>query len=103
MWLNQAISLHSQKVKTKLNTLRTERQKQPQEVFCKKSCSTKFTGKHLCQSLIFNKVAGLRPATLLRKRLWCRCLPVNFAKLLRTAFLQNTSKRLLLNKAFKVK
>ena len=25
----------------------------------------KFTGKHLCQSLFFNKVAGLRPATLL--------------------------------------
>ena len=24
----------------------------------------KFTGKHLCQSLFFNKVAGLRPATL---------------------------------------
>ena len=28
---------------------------------------TKFTKKHLCQSLFFNKVAGLRPATLLRK------------------------------------
>ena len=27
---------------------------------------TKFTGKHLCQSLFFNKVAGLRPATLLK-------------------------------------
>ena len=26
----------------------------------------KFTGKHLCQSLYFNKVAGLRPATLLK-------------------------------------
>ena len=29
----------------------------------------KFTGKHLCQSLFFKKVAGLRPATLLKKRL----------------------------------
>ena len=28
---------------------------------------TKFTGKHLCQSLFFNKVAGLRPATLLKR------------------------------------
>ena len=56
----------------------------------------KFTGKHLCQSLIFNKVAGLRPATLLKKRLWHRCFPVNFAKFLRTPFLQNTSGRLLL-------
>ena len=45
---------------------------------------TKFTGKHLCQSLFFNKVAGLRPATLLKKRLWHRCFPVNFVKFLRT-------------------
>ena len=46
----------------------------------------KFTGKHLCQSLFFNKVAGLRPATLLKKRLWHRCFPVNFDKFLRTPF-----------------
>ena len=38
----------------------------------------------------FNKVAGLRPATLLKKRLWHRCFAVNFAKFLRTPFLQNT-------------
>ena len=61
---------------------------------------SKFTGKHLCQSLFFNKVAGLTPflrsATLLKKRLWHRCLPVNFAKFLRTPFLQDTSGRLLL-------
>ena len=57
---------------------------------------TKFTGKHLCQSLFFNEVAGLRPATLLKKRLWYRCFPVNFAKFLRTLFLQSTSGRLLL-------
>ena len=29
--------------------------------------------------------------TLLKKRLWDRCFPVNFAKFLRTSFLQNTS------------
>ena len=29
----------------------------------------KFTETHLCRSLFFNKVAGLRPATLLGKRL----------------------------------
>ena len=46
----------------------------------------KFTGKHMCQSLLFNKVAGLRPATLLKKRLWHRCFPVNFVKFLRTPF-----------------
>ena len=56
----------------------------------------KFTGKHLCQRLFFNKVAGLRPVTLLKKSLWHRCFPVNFAKFLRTPFLQNTSGRLLL-------
>ena len=47
---------------------------------------TKFTGKHLCQSLFFNKVAGLRSATLLKKRLWHRYFPVNFAKFLKTPF-----------------
>ena len=47
---------------------------------------TKFTGKHIFQSLRFNKVAGLRPATLLKKRLWQTCFPVNFARFLRTLF-----------------
>ena len=53
---------------------------------------TKFTGKNPCQSLFFNKVA-----TLLKKRFCHRCFPVNFAKFLRTAFLQNTSDWLLLH------
>ena len=47
----------------------------------------KFTGKHLCQSLFFNKVADLMPTSLLKRRLWHRCFPVNFAKFLRTPFL----------------
>ena len=46
----------------------------------------KFTRKHLCQSLIFNKIAGLRPATLLKKKLWHRYFPVNFSIFLRTPF-----------------
>ena len=40
------------------------------EVFCKKGIPKnfpKFTGKHLCQSLFFTKVAGLTPATLLKR------------------------------------
>ena len=49
---------------------------------------TKLTGEHLCQGLFFNKVAGLRPATRLEKRLWHRCFPVNFVKFLRTPFLK---------------
>ena len=68
--------------------------------FKKQSCSTKkgvlrnftkFTGKHLCQSLIFNKVAALMPATLLKKKLWHGYFPVNSAKFLRTHFLENNS------------
>ena len=56
------------------------------EVFYKKGVLrnfAKFTGKHLCQNLVFNKVIGPRPATLLKKRLLNRCFPVNFAKFLR--------------------
>ena len=60
--------------------------------------STKFTGKYLCLSLFFIKAAGLRPATLLKKRLWHGCFPVNFVKFLRTPFLQNNSGRLLLHR-----
>ena len=36
-------------------------------------------------------------ATILKKRLWHRCFPVNFAKFLRILFLKNTSGRLLLS------
>ena len=42
---------------------------------------------HLCQGLFFKKFAGLGPATLLKKRLWYRCFPVNFKKVLRINFL----------------
>ena len=59
------------------------------EVFYKKGVLRnflKFTGKHLCQSLFFTKVAGQSPATLLKERLWHRCFPVDFVKFLRTPF-----------------
>ena len=46
----------------------------------------KFPGKHLCQSLLFNKT----------NYFWDRYFPVNFAKFLRISYLQNTSGRLLL-------
>ena len=61
----------------------------------------KFTEKHLCQSLFYNKVAGLRPATLLKKRLWHKCFPVCFTTFLRTLLSQNTSWRLLLRAKLK--
>ena len=50
------------------------------EAFYKKSVLrnfSKFTGKHLCQSLFPNKIADLRPAFLWKKRLWQRHFPVN--------------------------
>ena len=65
--------------------------KQSLEVFCKKGVLrnfAKFTGKHLCQSLFFNKVAGLR------------YLPVNFVKFLRTPFLRNTWRLPLIRSKF---
>ena len=60
------------------------RQKQPPEVF-------------------YNKGA-LRPQTcnFIKKRLWHRCCPLNFAKCLRTTFSQNTSGRLLLCRVIQV-
>ena len=64
-------------------------QKQPLEVFCKKGVLKNFaklTGKHLCQSLFFNKVADPRLATFLKKRLWNRYFSVSFAKISRTLF-----------------
>ena len=57
------------------------------EVFCKKSVLrnfSKFIEKHLCPRLFSDKVAGLRPAALLKNSLWHRCFPVNFAKFIRT-------------------
>ena len=52
-----------------------------------KSCSETFSKKNH-----INKAAGLRSATLFKKRLWHRCFPVNFAEFLRTPFVENTSK-----------
>ena len=48
----------------------------------------KFTGKHLYYSLFFNKVD--------KKRLWYRYFPVNFAKFLRTSFVTEHFRWLLL-------
>ena len=65
-----------------------------------KRCSSKFRKTHrkrpLYQSLFFNKVAGLRPATLLKKRLRHMCFPLNFAKFRRTFFVAEHLQWLLL-------
>ena len=63
------------------------------EVFGKKGVIknfTKFTGKHLCESLFLNEVAALRPATLLKKKIWRTCFPVNFVKFFRATFFYRT-------------
>ena len=39
---------------------------------------------------LFHKVAGVRPATLSQKKLWHRCLPVDFGKFLRTTLFSRT-------------
>ena len=69
------------------------------EVFSEKGVLrnfAKFTGKHLCQCLFFNKVAGLSLQPYIKKRLWHGCFPTNFAKFLRTPFVTEHLCRLLL-------
>ena len=56
------------------------------EVFCKKGVHrnfAKFTGRHLCQSLFFDKVAGLQDSN--------RSFPMNFVKFLKHLFSWNTT------------
>ena len=55
---------------------------------------TKFTGKKAAREPLLKKLQawGMQ---LYQKRDWHRCFSVNFAKFLRTPFLQNTSGRLL--------
>ena len=43
--------------------------------------------ENTCARASFLIVSGLRPSTLLKKRLWHKCFPVTFAKFLRTPFL----------------
>ena len=52
-------------------------------------CSVKKMFLEVSQNLQENTCA--RVSTLLKKKTWHRCFPVNFAKFLRTSFLQNTS------------
>ena len=63
-------------------------EKQSLEVFCKKGVLknfAKFTEKHLCQSLFFNKNAGAT-CNFIKKETLTQMFPVNFAKFLRTPF-----------------
>ena len=82
-------------------------------MFFKKGCS-----EQVSETLFKKKVGGLfyplntsenhrfsdvfrgyrRPATLLKKRLWHRCFPVNFAEFLRKHILKNMCERLLFSR-----
>ena len=58
------------------------------EVFCKKGFLKNFTnfkGKHIARVSFLIKLQT-KPATLLKKRLWHSCCPVNFTKFLQTPF-----------------
>ena len=59
------------------------------EVFCKKGVPknfVKFTEKHLRQSLFFNKVPGLRPATLLKEETLAQVFSYGFYKNFKNTF-----------------
>ena len=68
-------------------------QKQSPEVFCKKSVLrnfTKFTGKHLCQSLLFIKVAGLS-LQFYQKETLAQVFFCQFCKISKNTFSYRTS------------
>ena len=65
------------------------------EVFCKKGVLrnfAKFTGKNLCQSLFFNKVAGLRPQVrnFIKKETPVQVLFSEICKISKNSFLYRT-------------
>ena len=66
-------------------------QKQPPEVFCEEGVLrifTKFTVKHLFQSLFFNKVAGLMPDTCssIKKETLVLVFPCEFSEISKNNF-----------------
>ena len=65
--LHSSINFATHKIKPGTLKVRSS----PPEMFCEKGVLrnfAKFTGKHVCRSFFFNKVAGLGPATLLKRR-----------------------------------
>ena len=47
------------------------------------------TWARVCAKTLVSPMSGLRPATLLKKRLWHRCFPVNFAKFSKYLFTEH--------------
>ena len=46
---------------------------------------------------VFQQSSRLKVCYFIKKDIWHKCVPVNFSKILRTAFLQNTSKYSIFN------
>ena len=71
-------------------------QKQSSGGVLRKKCSLKFhniSKKTPVLESLFNRVAGLKACSFIKKLLKCRCFPVNIAKFLRTPILKNIWKR----------
>ena len=51
---------------------------------------TKFTGKHQCQSSLFNKVAGLSPETLFKKETLAQVFSCEFCEISTNTFSYRT-------------
>ena len=63
------------------------------QVFCKKGFPrnfAKFTGKHLCQSLYFNKVRSLRPGTLIKIETLAKVFSCEFCEISKNTFSYRT-------------
>ena len=75
-----------------MSNIYNKAEKQAPEMFCKKRCSQKFRKINrktpVPEPQTFNKVPG-QACTLLKQRLWHRCFPVDFNKLLRTRFAEH--------------
>ena len=56
----------------------------------------KFTGKHQCQSLYFDKVAGMRTATLLKDKTVAQVFSCEFCEIFKSTFLAENLRWLLL-------
>ena len=63
------------------------------EVFCKKGVFRnfiKFTGKHLCQNLFFNKIAGLKASNIIYKKTLTHVFSCEFCEISKNTFLHRT-------------
>ena len=88
-WHQAFVSLTKIEIQASIKLLS---QKQSPEVFCKKGVLINFaklTGKHLCQSLFFNQVAGL--LQLIKKETLTQVFSFEFCQISKNNFFSRTS------------